>query len=80
MILLARFWRFWGESWQSVRQARLLYGAVTLAFVGLTVVAALKGDAAVAAVAGIVALSTAGLTIVAPRLAEATARREGRMR
>jgi hypothetical protein len=80
MILLARVWRFLGESWQSVRRARLFYGAVTLAFVGLAVVAAVIGNAAVAVVAGIVALGTAGLTIVAPKLAEATARREERMR
>ena len=78
MILLARFWRFWAESWSSVRRARLLYGVVTLAFAGLTVVAAVIGNAAVAAVAGIVAVGTAGLTIVAPRLAEATRRREER--
>jgi len=74
MILLGRFWRFLGERWSSARRARLLYGVVTLAFAGLMVVAAVIGDAAVAAVAGIFALGTAGLTIVAPRLADATKR------
>lgn len=79
MILLTRLWRFWADSWSSARDARLLYAAVTIAFAGLMVAAAVMGEATVAVIAGLVALATAGLTAIAPRLAGRTPRREERM-
>jgi hypothetical protein len=74
MILLARLWRLWTESWSSPRRARATYVVATLAFAGLAIAAAVTREPAVAAVAGVVALATAGLAILAPRLAEATKR------
>jgi hypothetical protein len=79
MILLARIWRLWSESWSSPRRARLTYATVTLAFVALMVVAIVMREPAVAAVAGVVAVAAAGIAVVAPKLSEWTGRREERI-
>lgn len=68
-MLLTNIWRWWTESWRSGGRARLLYVAMAVAFAGLAVVAAMNGDAAVATLAGLVALGTVGLAVIAPRLA-----------
>ncbi len=69
MFALARLWRWWTESWRSARQARLLYIVMGLGFGALAVVAALAGDFAVAALAGVAALFTLALALLAPWLA-----------
>jgi hypothetical protein len=80
MILLARVWRSWIDSWSSPGRARFTYAGVTLAFVALAVVAAVMREPAVAAVAGVVAVATAGIAIIAPRLAEGPGQQEERIR
>ena len=65
---LAVLWGWWTESWRSARQARLLYIVMGLGFGALAVVAALAGDFAVAALAGVAALFTLALALLAPWL------------
>ncbi len=65
---LAVLWGWWTESWRSARQARLLYIVMGLGFGALAVVAALAGDFAVAALAGVAALFTLTLALLAPWL------------
>ncbi len=65
---LSVFWRWWAESWRSARQARLLYIVMGLGFGALAVVAALAGDFAVAALAGVAALFTLAMALLAPWL------------
>jgi len=67
---VSAFWRWWTESWQAPRRARLLYVAMALAFGALAVAGAITGDAVVAAVGSIVAIAVAGLAIAVPRLAQ----------
>ncbi len=68
MFALARFWRWWTESWQAPRRARWLYIVMAAGFGSLALVAALAGDAAVAALAGVAAAVTVALAALAPRL------------
>jgi len=75
--MLRGLWRFWTESWSAPRRARWLYIAMTAAFGGLAIAGAVMGEAAVAAIAGIVAVATASLAVLAPRLAEWTKRDVG---
>ena len=77
MIPLTRLWRFWTESWHAPKRARWSYIVVAVAFAGLMIAAIVMGEAAVAAIAGVVALATAGLAFVAPRLAQWTRRDVG---
>jgi len=72
MLLRLRGW--WTNSWRRPRLARSLYLAMALGFAGVAVVAGVVGDVAVGVVAGVLALLTAGLALVLPRLAEATQR------
>ena len=65
---LAVLWGWWTESWRSARQARLLYIVMGLGFGALAVVATLAGDYAVAALAGVAALFTLALALLAPWL------------
>ena len=65
---LSVLWRWWTESWRSARQARLLYIVMGLGFGVLAVVAALAGDFAVAALAGVAALFTLAMALLAPWL------------
>ena len=65
---MAGLWRWWMESWRSARQSRLLYIVMGLGFGALAVVAALAGDFAVAALAGVAALFTLALALLAPWL------------
>jgi hypothetical protein len=69
---LGVFWRWWTDSWRAPRRARLTYGAMSLAFAGLAVAGAVRGDPVVAAVGGAVAVAVAVLAIVVPRLAHWT--------
>ena len=66
---LSVLWGWWTESWRSARQARLLYIVMGLGFGALAVVAALAGDFAVAALAGVAGLFTLALALLAPWLA-----------
>ena len=68
MFALSRLWRWWTESWRSARRARWLYIVMGLGFGALAVVAALAGDFAVAALAGVAALFTLALAMLAPLL------------
>ena len=66
MFLLSRLLRFLNDSWRTPARARFLYLAMTLAFTGLAIVAAALGEAAVAAVAAVVAPRLARLTSPPP--------------
>ncbi|MCH8025610.1 MAG: hypothetical protein IH866_02335 [Chloroflexi bacterium] len=55
---LSVFWRWWTESWRSARQARLLYIVMGLGF----------GLLAVVALAGVAALFTLAMALLAPWL------------
>ncbi len=72
MTVLTTLWRWWIESWRAPRRARWLYIAMTAGFAGLAIAGAVVGNSAVAAMAGVVALATAGLAVLTPRLAEWT--------
>ncbi len=71
MIFLAHIWRFWTDSWSSPLRARLLYVAFALGFAGLAIGGSVKGDALVIALGAVLALATAALAVLAPRLAPA---------
>ena len=77
MLALHRLWRWWTESWQTPRRARALYLALAVGFTALSVVAAFRGDAAVAVIAGLLVLVTTALAAFAPWLAERTGRARG---
>jgi len=74
MHLLSSVWGWWTNSWRRPGLARWLYLLMAAAFAGVAVLAGVVGDVAVGAVAGVLALLTAGLALVVPRLAEATQR------
>jgi hypothetical protein len=68
MIPLARLWRFVTESWSSPLRARLLYAAFALGFLGLAIGGAVKDDGLVIALGIALAVVTAALAVMAPRL------------
>ncbi|MGB2694419.1 MAG: hypothetical protein WBD55_04430 [Dehalococcoidia bacterium] len=70
--MLGAAWRWWSESWRSPRRARLTYIGMTVAFAALAVVAVVRGEVLAAVLAGIVALVTIALAVLAPRLARRT--------
>jgi succinate-acetate transporter protein len=70
--------RLWARTWRAPRRARLLYATMTLAFGALAGAGAVSGDVAVATIAGLVALATAALAFLAPRLATLTGNRSER--
>jgi hypothetical protein len=60
------------DVWRTPAKARALYIVMTAGFAGLAIVGGVTGDALVAVVASLFAVITAGLAIIAPRLAEWT--------
>jgi membrane protein implicated in regulation of membrane protease activity len=72
MLGLARFWRWWTDTWRAPRRARWLYVMMAMAFAAIALVAVLADDAPVAAVAGFAALVTVALAAVAPWLSRRT--------
>ena len=69
MRLVATLWRWWTDGWRTPRRARLTYLVMTIGFAGLAVAALVLGRGAAAGVAGVVAVLTAALAVIAPRLA-----------
>jgi hypothetical protein len=72
MHVLSSVWGWWTNSWRRPGLARWLYLAMAAAFAALAIAAGLRGDVAVAVVAGLLVVVTVGLALVVPRLAEAT--------
>jgi len=72
MIALTRIWRWWTDSWSAPNRARLLYVGFAAAFAALAVAGAVRGDALVAAIAGVLALLIAVLAVAAPTLSRLT--------
>lgn len=69
---LARFWRWWTDTWRTPRRSRWLYVMMALGFAALALVAVLADDSAIAAAAGAAALVTVVLAVAAPWLSKRT--------
>ena len=72
MFGLTRLLRWWTESWRTPGRARWSYVVMALAFSGLALIATAGGDAAIAALAGVAAIVTVGLAVIAPWLSRRT--------
>ena len=67
--MFGHLWRAWTNSWQSPRRARWLYLVLAAGFVALAIGGGIKGDALVTTLAAIAGAATAGLAVLAPKLA-----------
>jgi hypothetical protein len=72
MIPLTRLWRWWTDTWRTPGRARFLYGVMAVGFAVLTLVAAMQGDALVLALGALGSFVTILLSVLAPRLSQAT--------